>query len=62
MLGIDLLLTRIFSNRICVDVEIRTDGNFALKQAPEVAERVHENIEQIFPEVKHIMVHANPDE
>lgn len=62
VLSIDLLLTRIFGNRIYADVEIRADGNSILKQANEVAERIHENIEQRFPEVKHIMVHANQDE
>lgn len=62
MFGIDLLRTRIFGNRIYVDVEIRADGNSTLKMAHEVAERVHDSIEQRFPEVKHIMVHVNPDE
>lgn len=60
--GIDFLRTRIFGNRIYVDVEIRADGNSTLKMAHEVAERVHDSIEQRFPEVKHIMVHVNPDE
>lgn len=62
VLSIDLLLTRIFGNRIYADVEIRADGNSILKQAHETAERVHDTIEQTFPEVKHIMVHVNPNE
>ncbi len=62
VMGIDLLRTRIFGNRIYVDVEIRADGNATLKQAHETAERVHDTIEQTFPEVKHIMVHVNPNE
>ena len=33
VLGIDLLLTRIFGNRTYADVEIRADGNSILKQA-----------------------------
>ena len=31
-----------------------------LADAHEIAERVHDAIEQTYPEVKHIMVHVNP--
>ena len=58
--GIDLLQTRIFGNKIYVDVEISADGSFALNEAHDIAEVVHNDIEQNFPKVKHIMVHVNP--
>lgn len=58
--GIDLLQTRIFGNKIYVDVEIQVNGSYTLQEAHEIAEEVHENIEQNFPKVKHIMVHVNP--
>ncbi len=58
--GIDLLQTRIFGNKIYVDVEIQVDGTYTLQKAHEIAEEVHENIEKNFPKVKHIMVHVNP--
>lgn len=58
--GIDLLQTRIFGNKIYVDLEIEVDGSYTLQKAHEIAEEVHENIEQSFPKVKHIMVHVNP--
>ncbi|MGN0655202.1 MAG: cation diffusion facilitator family transporter [Ruminiclostridium sp.] len=58
--GIDLLHTRIFGNKIYVDVEISADGSFTLNEAHDIAEVVHNDIEQSFPKVKHIMVHVNP--
>lgn len=59
--GIDLLQTRIFGSRIYVDIEIRVDGQKSLKEAHQTAENVHTEIEKNFPNVKHIMVHVNPD-
>ena len=58
--GIDMLQTRIFGNKIYVDVEILVDGTYTLQKAHEIAEDVHDDIEQSFPKVKHIMVHVNP--
>ncbi|MCM1144223.1 MAG: cation diffusion facilitator family transporter [Blautia sp.] len=60
VVGIDLLHTRIFGNKIYVDIEIEVDGSYTLKRAHEIAEEVHENIERNFPKIKHIMVHVNP--
>ena len=58
--NIDLLRTRVFGNKIYVDIEIAADGNKTLDETHAVAERVHDAIEQEFPKVKHIMVHVNP--
>ena len=60
VLGIDLLQTRIFGNKIYVDIEIAVDGTMSLQKAHGIAESVHDSIEQNFPKVKHIMVHVNP--
>lgn len=60
VLGVDLLQTRIFGNKIYVDVEIRADASCTLQEAHSIAEAVHDDIEQNFPKVKHIMVHVNP--
>ena len=57
---IDLLKTREFGNRIYIEMEIAVDGELPLRQAHAVAERVHDEIEQRFPKVKHIMIHVNP--
>lgn len=60
--GVDLLRTRIFGNKIYVDIEIRVEGSMTITEGHEIAENVHSKIEEHFPEVKHIMVHVNPDE
>lgn len=57
---IDLLQTRIFGNKIYVDIEIGVDGEYTLKKAHKIAEDVHNKIEERFPKIKHIMVHVNP--
>lgn len=62
VLDIDMLQTRIFGNKIYVDVEIQVDGEYTLREAHRIAEDVHERIEESFPKVKHIMVHVNPEE
>lgn len=60
VIRVDMLKTRVFGNKIYVDLEIGADGNETLRDAHAVAERVHDNIEKEFPKVKHIMVHVNP--
>lgn len=62
VLGIDLLRTRMFGNKIYVDLEIRADGNKTLHETHEIAEQLHDKIERGFPKVKHIMIHVNPNE
>lgn len=62
VLGVDLLRTRVFGNKIYVDIEIRADGDETLREAHGIAERVHDSIEAQFAKVKHIMVHVNPAE
>lgn len=62
VLGIDLLQTRVFGNKIYVDIEILVDGSYSLREAHKIAEAVHDDIEQNFPKIKHIMVHVNPAE
>lgn len=62
VIRIDDLTTREFGNRIYVDVEIAADGRKTLFETHAIAEAVHNRIEEEFPNVKHIMVHVNPDE
>ena len=57
---IDIIKTRVFGNKIYVDMEISADGNLPLKETHAIAENVHDAIESAFPKVKHIMVHVNP--
>lgn len=58
--GIDELKTRMFGDRIYVDVEIRVDGQISLLDGHEAAHVVHDAIESEFPRIKHCMVHVNP--
>ena len=60
VMGVDLLNTRIFGDKIYVDVEILLDGNTTLFDSHKVAHTVHDAIEQNFAKVKHCMVHTNP--
>ncbi len=61
VIRVDDLTTREFGNRIYVDVEIAADGRKTLQETHATAEEVHNQIEEKFPNVKHIMVHVNPD-
>lgn len=61
VIHIDKLQTRIFGSKIYVDVEITADGNQPLNKSHAIAESVHSEIEKNFPDVKHCMVHVNPD-
>ena len=58
--GVEMLRTRMFGNRVYVDLEIAADPALTLAAAHEIAEQVHDAIERDYPEVKHIMVHVNP--
>lgn len=60
VVSIDDLKTRLFGAKIYVDVEIGADGNLTLYKAHDIAQRVHDNIEKNFTDVKHCMVHVNP--
>lgn len=62
VLGIDLLRTRLFGNRIYVEAEIIVWGDMSLRDAHAIAERVHDGLEKSFPKIKHIMIHVNPSE
>lgn len=61
VIGVDKIKTRLFGNRIYVDVEIRANGEDTLSSTHEIAHRVHDVIEMNFENVKHCMVHVNPD-
>lgn len=60
VVSVDLLQTRMFGNKVYIDLEIQVDGDCSLKDAHAVADRVHNSVEKQFPDVKHIMIHVNP--
>ena len=60
VLGIDDIKTRLFGDKIYIDIEICCDGNLTLFESHDIAEKVHDLIEQTFEHVKHCTVHVNP--
>ena len=60
VLKIDSLKTRLFGSKIYIDLEISIYEKKTLEEAHEIAENVHEIVEEKFPRVKHCMVHMNP--
>ncbi len=57
---VDTLRSRMFGNKVYIDLEIQVDGEKSLRDAHEVAQRIHDEVERAFPDVKHIMIHLNP--
>lgn len=57
---VDSLRSRMFGNKVYIDLEIQVDGEKSLREAHQVAERIHDDVEKTFPDVKHIMIHLNP--
>lgn len=62
ILRIDDLKTRTFGSKFYVDLEIAVDGDMKLREAHDIAENVHDVLEETYPELKHCMVHVNPYE
>ena len=62
VLHIDVLKTRMFAEKYYVDLEISVDQTLSLQEAHCIAHRVHDHLEQEFPNIKHCMIHVNPNE
>ncbi|MGD9910519.1 MAG: cation diffusion facilitator family transporter [Candidatus Izemoplasmatales bacterium] len=60
VLRIDSLKSRIFGNKIFLDIEIGCDAFMKLEDSHDIAEKVHDHIEQQYSSVKHCNVHVNP--
>lgn len=60
VLNVDDIRTRLFGSKIYIDIEIAADGNLSLHDSHAIAESVHDAIEEKFVDVKHCMVHVNP--
>lgn len=57
---VDLLHSRMFGNKAYIELELQVDGNLPLREAHAIAERIHDNVEAHFLEIKHITIHLNP--
>lgn len=62
VLEIDSIKTRLFGNKIYIDIEVGADENLSLKDSHQIAQNIHDEIENKFEVVKHCMVHMNPIE
>lgn len=60
VIKIDELKTRIHADRLYVDVEISVKSDLLLVESHDIAENVHETIENSNDMIKHCMVHVNP--
>ena len=60
VLGIDSIRTRVFGNKIYVDIKIFADGDIPLTESHKLAKNVHNAIEEKFEKVKHITVYVKP--
>jgi len=60
--SLDSLKTRIFGNRIYMEVEIGVFSGYSLEKAHAIAHFVHDQVEKEFPIIKHCMIHVNPTE
>lgn len=58
--GIKSLKTRVFGNRIYVDIEIFVDSNISVKSGHDISEKVHDRLEAEISDIKHCMVHIEP--
>ena len=59
---IDLIKSRLFGNKIYLDIEISVDGNLKLTEAHRISEIVHDKLEEKDKDIKHCMIHVNPYE
>ncbi len=57
---VDELHTRMFGNKVYVDLEIGMAGDRPLRECHDVAQQVHDSVERDFANIKHIMIHVNP--
>lgn len=57
---IDSIKTRLFGNKCYIDIEVSADETLSLKEAHEIAQTIHDKIEDTYQETKHCMVHMNP--
>jgi divalent metal cation (Fe/Co/Zn/Cd) transporter len=58
--SIDSIRTRVFADRIFIDMEISMDGECTLNETHHTAQEIHDAIEARYEQVKHCMVHVNP--
>lgn len=60
VIGVDRLSTRMFGDKIYVDMEISLERHSLLYVSHGIAHAIHDAVEEKFVNVKHCMIHVNP--
>lgn len=60
VIGIESLKTRMFGNKIYIDIEVSANKDITFLESHNIAHKVHDNVEKKIENVKHCMVHINP--
>lgn len=60
VIGVASIQTRVFGNKIYVEIDIFAEGTLSLEKSYEISRRVHDAIENKFEKIKHISVCAVP--
>ncbi|HZK01049.1 MAG TPA: cation diffusion facilitator family transporter [Tissierellaceae bacterium] len=55
------LKTRIFGSKVYVDIDIIVDGDITVTEGHNIAEMAHDLVEKNIEDIKHCMVHVEPD-
>ncbi len=58
---VDDIKMRMFGRKYFIDLEISLRHDLTLERAHEIAEYIHDDLETRYPDVKHCMIHVNPD-
>jgi cation diffusion facilitator family transporter len=59
--GVDDIKMRMFGRKYFIDLEIRLAHDLSLEKAHAIAEAIHDDLEARYVDVKHCMIHINPD-
>lgn len=60
VIHVNMLKTRVHANKLFVDVEVAVAGTLSVTEGHDIAEKVHDKIENGNYNVKHCMVHIDP--
>lgn len=58
---VDDLRSRTFGSNFYIDLEIAVDHTLDIQRAHAIAETLHNVLEERYPNLKHCMIHVNPD-
>ena len=56
------LKTRVFGDRVYVEIEIAVDANITVKEGHDIALGLHDFLENKYSIIKHCMIHIDPME